>query len=666
MSPVFIATLSFIAGICLYEYLPQLSAETALVSMITMLIMTISLRNYKYISSLCILLFFISMGFAHTSHCSARLQRKSQSISEQLKSYTQWKVETLQVKKHTRKTSLLVKARSYMGKDISDLNLRFLLQVKNNTIPIQLGDHLSFKGRLIKIKRPRNKGLFDSQQYYYRKSIFHESWIDESDLSIENSDQNFLQKCRHSFREHLSKQIRDKDKKAVFLAMTLGDRTLLDKNNMAVFRNSGAMHLLAVSGLHVGIIFFITSFILRPLKNLPYSTYTINFIQLATLWYYANITGFQDSTVRAVIMISVYLFLKLIVKPSASFICLALSAFILLSINPYKIYDVGFQLSFLAALGILLFYPIFNSMLQFENAVSKYILGSSYISLSAQMTTWPIVVFYFNQFPVYFILSSLVGIPLAFITIALAIVGISFELLNIDIKIFSKLLNWITDQVLGMMLNSLSYISNLEGRLIENIYLSPSVLICYYVLILFLLLYFQSNKSKYLYALLTAVLVMFIVHKQHKLSTLNKIHIDVFAVKKQSLISICNQGHCFIYTSSKDNFDFWKGYIHKRLLALYCHTTSPIKVQNTLYLKFNHLNILLHPDWSCIDDTVQYDLTVFSNSKYKANQHDHFKLGQLVIDGLEPNLSETIKVDSHIHRVSRDGSYNTVFNEADH
>ena len=167
------------------------------------------------------------------------------------------------------------------------------------------------------------------------------------------------------------------------------------------------MHVLAVSGLHMGIIFLILGFFLKPLRNIYLGRYYYGIGIILGLWLYAFITGLVPSVMRAATMFSIVSLSKMNHRTSNIYNSIALTAFVLLLIDPNMIYAVSFQLSFIAVTGIVIFFPLFYSCWEIKNPVGDYFWSLMCTSLAAQIATLPIAMYYFHQLPTYFLLSNL-------------------------------------------------------------------------------------------------------------------------------------------------------------------------------------------------------------------------------------------------------------------
>lgn len=207
---------------------------------------------------------------------------------------------------------------------------------------------------------------------------------------------------------------------AVVTAVTLADRTMLESEVRDVFSATGTSHLLAVSGLHVGILYACLSFLVPVFGGKSGRWFRESAIMLA-LWGYAFVIGMPPSIVRSLVMFSIASFCKCLEMENAPFNSLALAALAILVADPFAVYDTGFQLSFLAVSFILLLQPVLSELLHPESVPVKYVWDLATVSVAAQTGTAPLVAYLFLSLPTYFLLTNLIAVPVMFVIVALSL-----------------------------------------------------------------------------------------------------------------------------------------------------------------------------------------------------------------------------------------------------
>lgn len=338
---------------------------------------------------------------------------------------------------------------------------------------LEAGDRILFSQVPQLVSPKLNPYDFDFRKYYERKKIYRQVYL-RADKWQNSGLKEFSLVCKaEKFRNKLidiyREQPLDSVEFEVLSALTLGYSRELDPETRRVFSSSGAMHVLSVSGLHVGIIFTVLSFLLSFLKKKQWGKWIFVGLVVVILWFYAFITGLSPSVLRATAMFSIYIVGNNLNRRSDIYNSLALTAFFLLLINPGNLFDIGFQLSYAALFGIVFLQSKFDSVVFIKNKVLKYFVALVSVSVAAQITTFPITSYYFGQFPTYFWITNLfiipltgfltpVGILLLFVYKIPVISGIVAFILNYTLKLSLFLLAAVEDlplSVLGITISQL-------------------------------------------------------------------------------------------------------------------------------------------------------------------------------------------------------------------
>lgn len=299
----------------------------------------------------------------------------------------------------------------------------------------ELGDNLLLKATLTAFENDPNPGSFDAPFYYQMHHYLGRAFVPSISVTKIGEKENwfiFFAK----WQEHLSNQISSllpSSVSGLAVALLVGAKGDIDQEVIESFQNTGAMHVLAVSGLHVGLILVaiqkLLSLFARWISRKTAITISIAFIIMFGL-----ISGASPAVVRAVIMFVIIAFGQLLNRKGNGLNSLFLSAIILLLYDPFYLFDVGFQLSYAAMLGIFLFQPSISQLFEPKHPVTSWIWEGSAIGIAATIATAPFILFWFHQFPNYFLLSNLVvmifGSVVLYILIAL-LIGSWIPFLNI-------------------------------------------------------------------------------------------------------------------------------------------------------------------------------------------------------------------------------------------
>ena len=372
---------------------------------------------------------------------------------------------------------------------------------------------------------------FDYAGYLERKRIYRQVYLPDSRW-IESGmfTHNFLilaERTRLQMLEIFRKQDLGEKEFNVLSALTLGYKRGLDPETKRVFSAAGAMHVLAVSGLHVGIVFMILSFFLSFLKKRKRGEIAYLLVMITSLWCFAFLTGLSPSVSRAAAMFTIVVIASVFKKSSNIYQSLVASAFVLLLLNPNNLFEVGFQLSYAAVFGIVFLQPRLNKIFTFRFRVSRYFWALLTTSVAAQIATFPLSAFYFNQFPTFFWVSNLVVIPAAGILIPLGISLLFFG----GIPLIAVPLTKITGFVLQFVIQFLETVEKFPLSVLE-FSVHRIELIFLYLTMFFSFIFIASKKKVFLKR---AIFLLFIL-----LSTSFAIKLTQFAKKQEITNSFRN------------------------------------------------------------------------------------------------------------------------------
>ena len=385
-------------------------------------------------------------------------------------------------------------------------NILVNIEKDSSTAVLNVGDNIVVSTSFYEINKPLNPYTFNYKKYLENKQIYHQIYINTFQLIKKYTTTYSLKRSAAKFRNKVTKSLKTygiKDNElAVVNALLLGQRQTISKDLIANYSDAGAIHILAVSGLHIGIILWILTFLLKPLHYFKYGKLISSILIVFLLWMYALIAGLSPSVVRAVTMFTAIAIGMYLNKPSNIYNTLVISMFFLLLFNPYYLYDVGFKLSYLAVFAIVWIQPKIVSLWKPKNKFLFKMWQLFAVSLAAQLGVLPLSIFYFHQFPGLFFLSNLVIIPfLGFIlTTGIIVIVLSvFELLpQFLADIFSAII-WLLNAFV-------EWIANKDVFIIKNITLSLLLMCALYSFIFFA---FKWIEKKMFYRLIL-VLVAFI------------------------------------------------------------------------------------------------------------------------------------------------------------
>ncbi|MCB9290011.1 MAG: ComEC/Rec2 family competence protein [Lewinellaceae bacterium] len=371
------------------------------------------------------------------------------------------------------------------------------LDITSQARQLQPGDLILFDAVVLPVPPPLNPRAFDYRRYLHYQNTHYQAFVDEENwklLEHRPSFANRAQQLRHACLRVLQRHLPTKNEYAVAAALILGYKAELSDETRNAYAHTGAMHVLAVSGLHVGIIQLLLSFLLGRLRlSGPYWPVVRTVLLLASIWAFAMITGASPSVLRAATLFSFLSVGQALQRYTNIYNTLAASAFLLLCIDPYLLYNIGFQLSYLAVLGIVYFQPILYRQWYIENRVGDYLWKLLAVSLAAQLTTLPLSLFYFHQFPLYFWLSGLVVVPAAALILSSGLALFVLHLMPFAGMAIGKLLYGIT-----WMVNALIFlIQQIPGSLLEGFWIGPWLVGLMYLSLLGIVAGRETRKFKW-------------------------------------------------------------------------------------------------------------------------------------------------------------------------
>lgn len=510
----------------------------------------------KTIASLYYLLFF-SLGFCltlvHTNFLRSDYfgHKNYPHLKGWISSEPQQSHEILRFELSISEGFLNKKSEYSSGKLLIALKLDSLKPIK-----LSYGDELIVSANYLPVEPPYNPGEFNFKQWLAAKNIYHQSFIKQEQLVKTNQNQgNSLVKYALTLRQKLvdvyRKLIRNDEAFAVASTLILGYRADLSKETLAAYSKTGTIHALSVSGMHVGIIYIMLNWCLSFLDRNKLGKISKTLIICSLIWYYSLLTGFSPSVLRSAIMITIFIIAKQINRGNNSYNVLAFTAFILLVFNPFLIWDVGFQLSFLAVFGLVYFQPKIYKWFYFKPKWADQLWSTIAMSLAAQLATLPLSVYYFHQFPIYFVISNLfILIPITLLMYS----GIAILVLRIYFvaPAFEWLINFTND--------GLKWIAKLPYAGITEIWLDQWQLTLMILLIAALSIGFSTYKKNYLFI---GFLSWFILQSSlsfQKIISTKQSEVIFFSLRKNYAAAFIEGNTCILVsdlTPNDRNFEFF-------------------------------------------------------------------------------------------------------------
>lgn len=415
---------------------------------------------------------------------------------------------------------------------------KVLINIINNGTRnlINVDDNIVVNTLFSEIPLPKNPYEFNYKNYLKNQQIHHQIYLDATQfLNLSKSNKSLkglAAEVRESINIALKKNGFKDDELAVINALLLGQRQDISGELMQSYVGAGAIHILAVSGLHVGIILLILTFLFKPLHYFKNGKIMASVSIVILLWMFAILAGLSASVVRAVTMFSAIAFGMYSNRNTNVYNTLVISMFFLLLINPFYLFEVGFQLSYLAVFAIVWIQPKIYGLWQPKFWIADKFWQLFAVSIAAQIGVLPLSLYYFHQFPGLFFISNLVIIP--FLGIIL-ILGVLIMLLAV-VELLPQLLSDSYIFVMHQMNNFISWISNQEFFIIQNITFSFAMLLTFYSVIFFVLKWTEKKNFQRLVFVLVSIMVLqsVFIFEKHQLQEVH--HFIVFNKTKESVI----------------------------------------------------------------------------------------------------------------------------------
>ncbi len=538
--------------------------------------------------------------------------------------------------------------------------------------PISVGSRVVCKSNYFIEKKNTNPKVFDYKKYLNYRGIYHRMHLDSSSYFILANEESTLKIKASKFRDLcnnvFSHHIRDSNALAVAAAMVLGERNLLTNELYDAFTDTGAVHVLAVSGLHVGIISWLIFQLLRFIRGRSlYSKLTKLILCLTAIWSFAFITGAAAAVTRSAIMFSLFFTAKSFDKSANPYNVLSGAALLMLFFNPNYLFQAGFQFSFLALGGIFFFYPYVKRWYMPENKFLQKIWNGVAVSISAQLLVSPLAIYYFHKLPTYFWLTGLVAIPAAFIILGLGLLLLCSSLIFGQDNLLSKLVGISFEKLLIVFNEIIFSIQKLPYCSADGLWLSTPSLILIYGALISLVLHLVLRKSIFTLALLIFTLTQSLLHNYENHHIRKERKLVVYDIYSESLIDVFYDGYLKeIYPIINDRSQITYTTFNNRISQRIIDSDKELNFQSqgSFHLIDDKL-LCLYPTEEVIRKTSSkpIDLMVISKDSYsnlyKLSKNLDIKL--LVLDGTighkKYKLIKTAqKLNIPVHVTSDDGA----------
>ena len=557
-------------------------------------------------------------------------------------------------------------------------NVLIYISKKSDDIALRYGDQILIEGAPIALEPPGNPHEFDFKRFLSFRNIYHQQFVRSEQIKFIASAQRkgflyYSQQARLWASAKMKEFVHGEQEQAIAMALVLGVTDGLDNDLQNAYSASGAMHVLAVSGLHVGIIYWMILLLLKPIRSLARSAWLIAIISLVCLWAYAFVTGLSPSVLRAVTMFSFMAIAKPFSRSTNIYNTLAASAFILLIYNPYLIMSVGFQLSYLAVIGIVyLQRPLYN-LWEAPNKFLDWCWSISCVSIAAQIATFALGLLYFHQFPVYFLFSNLFVIPGSFVVLVLGILLLAVSPFTSVAFIVGWLLEW-TIKIVNI---GVFAVEDLPYSLINGVYLTTFQCWLLMGVISSFILLFEFRKFYYLITAFLLVLIYSGVQWQHYNQDVLKKQLTIYKVNGHGVMEWIDDGRSYFYSDSSLVNDSERIRFHIRPNRVASGVGS-VTVNDSLFMKsstgfryfnFQNKKVLWVDQKNCnLPDKVITDYLIIGNNAVSSLDkiQDRVDFQRLILDSSNSRtysikmLNEARSKNISVHSVVTQGAFSVT------
>ena len=469
---------------------------------------------------------------------------------------------------------------------------------------IYYGDQLLIPAKYDPVDPPFNPAEFNYKKYLAGQNIFYQAFLFPKQYLVLATKRGnpvvaYSLRLRQRLVEKLKQNMRDTNAIAVASTLILGYKADLSNDVLQAYSKTGTVHVLSVSGAHVAIIYILLALALGFLDRFKYGKPLKAVIIISLIWYYSLLSGFSPAVCRAAVMISMVIIGKTFSRYINTLNILAVSAFFLLIYDPFFITDVGFQLSYLAVLGLIVFQPVVYRWVKFKNKWADKLWALCSVSIAAQVITFPLSAFYFHQFPVYFLFSNLfIIIPSAVIMYS----GLLFLLLP-QIPVLSRSIAFILEKSIIIMNKVLALIEYAPFASIGKIWITTAEYLLLYAIILALFYFLYTKKVWLLRLSLGCTLLLCVSLGIKKIRHRQTSQIAWLNLKKHIGIVFRNGSNAFVLTDTKANDKIYQYSIqpyldscqvnHVQIINTNAETRTPWLVKKNDLIQFLDKKIML-------------------------------------------------------------------------
>lgn len=591
--PLLKILLPYVAGIlCAYHcHFPERLFPLFLVAVVVLWLVALVLLRLKRYKWQWVKSAVMALAFAFAGVSTIMFRLSPRFSSEQSAALRDSRGFVVRVVDHPvpRARSVKVVAELWQSDQSVPLRGKVLLYVQcaePQATSLRYGDVLAVSTSLSAFDPPANPDAFDTRRYMQRKGIFLTGFVPANGWQrLGHRAPNPLKSLSHSMQQRLASRYASAGMSgpelAIAQAILLGDDDTMEPELRASYAAAGVSHILCVSGMHVGVIFMILNFLLKPLELFPATRHLKALLLMLSIWLYAHITGLSPSVTRSATMFMFVAVGGVLRRNTNVFHSLMASLFVLLALRPQLLFEVGFQLSYLAVFGIVLLQPRIAGLYSCRTKVGNYFWELLSVSVAAQIATFPVSAHYFGIFPNYFLISNLTVIALSFVVIITGVLLLALSFVPFLAQVFSFLLTW----EIRIMNSIVAFVEGLPGAVTRDIDFSGGQVLLLYLCIIILYCMIKYRRRWLFWALLSGLVLLSGTFALRRVEIVGRSEVVAYNIRNVSAVEFCHGAECVLFSDSIRDAE------------------SPYYI----YSIQNHSR-KLHADWTFVPvDTLQYN-----------------------------------------------------------
>lgn len=514
-----------------------------------------------------------------------------------------------------------------------------------DTGKLSYGSRIIFTKPLQEIKNSGNPGGFNYKRYCLFNGTTHQVFLKEKDFEIlpgkkVSPVRSLIYSAREKVIEILRRNIRGEKETGLAEAMLIGYKDDLEQSLVQSYTNTGVVHIIAISGLHLGLIYWLLGLILRPLTHHRKTKWLKPLLIITGLWAFSLLAGAQPSVLRSAFMFTVIVVGDALDRKSSVYNTMAVSAFLLLCINPFWLWDVGFQLSYAAVLSIIIFMRPIYGWFQFRNKIVDFAWKMNAVTLAAQVLTLPLSIYHFHQFPTMFLITNFLAVPLSSIILLGEILLCAVSFVPVAAALTGKAISWL----IWLMNTYIERAETLPGSLWDGLQISFVQAILLLLTIAGLSYWMLEKQTKSLIYGLLALLLFTFLRSTSFIEAGSQQKIVVYNVPQKTAVDfIDGRKYLFAGEGTLQKEGFARNFHLKPARTLFripIKTDNVVNIPDTCFVFSNKRVLLLGSSirFAPANNKTRIDLLIISNNPklYFKQLSSSLDIRQVVFDGSNP------------------------------